>query len=177
MALWVKDLLCHWRGSSGCCGMGLIPSVGTSTCCGCSQKKKRAVRRNQPCVGRGKIRRQYRLGTDGVPVMDQQVWSLALLSALKIWRCLEMCRLQTCLDPRLLWLWCMLAAAAPICPLAWELPYAMGAVLKWKRKKSYQPCVGRHRIRRSCMLGIDVDIKGVGNFMSSSLFGHLVSGN
>ena len=27
------------------------------------------------------------------------------------------------------------------------------------------------------MLGIDVDIKVVGNFMSSILFGHLVSGN
>ena len=25
---------------------------------------------------------------------------------------------------RLLWLWCSLAAAAPIQPLAWELPYA-----------------------------------------------------
>ena len=30
------------------------------------------------------------------------------------------------LDPALLWLWCRLAAVAPIQPLAWELPYAMG---------------------------------------------------
>ena len=29
------------------------------------------------------------------------------------------------LDPMLLWLWCRLAATAPIQSLAWELPYAM----------------------------------------------------
>ena len=37
---------------------------------------------------------------------------------------------------KLLWLWRRLAAAAPIQPLAWELPYATGAALnKQKRKK------------------------------------------
>ena len=30
----------------------------------------------------------------------------------------------------LLWLWRRLVATALICPLAWELPYAMGAALK-----------------------------------------------
>ena len=35
---------------------------------------------------------------------------------------------QRCgLDPALLWLWCRLAAGAPIGPLAWEPPYATGA--------------------------------------------------
>ena len=29
-----------------------------------------------------------------------------------------------------LWLWCRLAAAAPIRPLAWELPYAAAAAMK-----------------------------------------------
>ena len=33
-------------------------------------------------------------------------------------------------DPVLLWLWRWLAAIAPIWPLAWELPYAMGVALK-----------------------------------------------
>ena len=33
-----------------------------------------------------------------------------------------------------LWLWCGLAAAAPIRPLAWEPPYAAGAALKKKKK-------------------------------------------
>jgi len=39
------------------------------------------------------------------------------------------------LDPTLLWLWCRPAAEAPMQPLAWELPYAMGVALKKKKKK------------------------------------------
>ena len=39
------------------------------------------------------------------------------------------------LDPVLLWLWCRTAAIAPIRPLDWELPYAVGAALKRKKKK------------------------------------------
>ena len=39
-------------------------------------------------------------------------------------------------DATLLWLRCRLAATAPIQPLAWEPPYAMGAALgKTKKKK------------------------------------------
>ena len=30
-------------------------------------------------------------------------------------------------DPELLWLWCRPVATAPIQPLAWEPPYALGA--------------------------------------------------
>ena len=33
-------------------------------------------------------------------------------------------------DLALLWLWCILAATAPIQPLAWGLQYAMGMALK-----------------------------------------------
>ena len=33
-------------------------------------------------------------------------------------------------DLALLWLWCRLAAAVPIQYQAWELPHAMGVVLK-----------------------------------------------
>ena len=39
------------------------------------------------------------------------------------------------LDLVLLWLWCSLAAAASIRPLAREPPYAEGVALKKKRKK------------------------------------------
>ena len=39
----------------------------------------------------------------------------------------------------MLWLWCRLAAAAPIQPLAGELPYAAGAALKRKKKMFYFP--------------------------------------
>ena len=38
-----------------------------------------------------------------------------------------------------LWLWCGPAATAPIQPLAWEHPYAVGAALKGQKdkKKNY----------------------------------------
>ena len=39
------------------------------------------------------------------------------------------------LDLTLLWLWCRLATVAPIQPLAWEPPYALGAALEKTRKK------------------------------------------
>ena len=41
-------------------------------------------------------------------------------------------------DPALLWLWCRSAAVALIGPLAWELPYAMGAALKNKQTNKQQ---------------------------------------
>ena len=39
------------------------------------------------------------------------------------------------LDLVLLWLWCGLAAVAPIRLLAWELPYSAGVALKSQKKK------------------------------------------
>ena len=38
-------------------------------------------------------------------------------------------------DPALLWLWCSLAAVAPIQPLVQEPPYVAGAALKRQKKK------------------------------------------
>ena len=35
-----------------------------------------------------------------------------------------------------MWLWCRPAAAAPIQPLAWKLPYVAGAALKKKKDKT-----------------------------------------
>ena len=60
--------------------------------------------------------------------MRTQVQSLVSLSGLRIWHCHE-------LWCRLLWLWCGPAAAAPIRPPAWELPYATGVVLRSKTNK------------------------------------------
>ena len=40
------------------------------------------------------------------------------------------------LDPELLWLWRRPIAIAPIRPLPWELPYAMGATKKIKTKQN-----------------------------------------
>ena len=74
--------------------------------------------------------KQIQLGT-----MRLQVRSLASLSGLRTQCCFELwCRLQTRLGPLLLWLWCRLAATAPIRPLAWEPPYAAGAAQKNSRK-------------------------------------------
>ena len=58
---------------------------------------------------------------------------------------------QRCsLDPVLLWLWCRPAVAAPIRPLAWELPYATGVSLKQSKKtknkkQPHQPTKHNHR--------------------------------
>ena len=67
------------------------------------------------------------------------VRSLTLLSGLKIQHCRELWyRSQTqlgSLEPMLLFLWCRLAAIAPIRPLAWEPPYAAGVALKSQKKE------------------------------------------
>ena len=39
------------------------------------------------------------------------------------------------LDPPLLWLWHRQVASAPIGPLAWKPPYAVGMALKRQKKK------------------------------------------
>ena len=51
-------------------------------------------------------------------------------------------------DPTLLWLWCRLAAIAPIRPLAWEHPYAMGTVFK---KKKNATLVFSHHTLTKCI--------------------------
>ena len=67
-----------------------------------------------------------------------QVLSLALFNGSRIQCCHELwCRSQTGLDLVLLWLWYRPAARAPIRPLAWELPYAVGVVLKRPKKKKF----------------------------------------
>ena len=60
---------------------------------------------------------------------------LALLSGLRTWHCHGVDR-RLCSDPTLLLLWRRLAATAPIQPLAWERPYAVGVTLKRQTKKN-----------------------------------------
>ena len=50
------------------------------------------------------------------------------------------------LDPELLWLRCRPAAAAPIWPLTWKLPHALGAALKKQKERKE----GREEGRKSC---------------------------
>ena len=69
--------------------------------------------------------------------MSLRVQSLPLLSGLRTpgiaMSCGVGCRCGS--DPALLWLWHRLAAIAPIRPLAWEPPYAVGVALKRQRTK------------------------------------------
>ena len=56
------------------------------------------------------------------------------------------------LDLALLWIWCRLAATAPIRPLAWEPPYAAGAAQemakrqkKKKKRRGISICLAKGR--------------------------------
>ena len=74
--------------------------------------------------------KRIRLGT-----MRLRAQSLASLSGLRIWPCCERGIGHRCgSDPALPWLWCRLAAIAPIRPLAWEPPYATSMSLKSKNR-------------------------------------------
>ena len=65
--------------------------------------------------------------------------SLALLSGLRIQQCMSYgIGHRHISDPTLLWPQCRLAAAAPIQPLVWQLPYASSVALK-RRKKTHTP--------------------------------------
>ena len=59
--------------------------------------------------------------------MRSQVWSLPLLSGLRIRCCCELWYRSQ------MWLWLRLVATAPIGPLALEPPYAMGAAAALKK--------------------------------------------
>ena len=66
--------------------------------------------------------------------MGMRVRSLASLSGLRSRHCCELwCRFRYSSDPALLRLWCRLAAAALIRPLAWQPPHASGAALERRR--------------------------------------------
>ena len=69
--------------------------------------------------------------------MRTWVQSLASLSGLRIYTIAMSCSVhrRCSLDPALLWLWCRLAATAPIQPLAWEPPCAMSVALKRQKLK------------------------------------------
>ena len=65
-------------------------------------------------------------------------------------------------DPALLWLWCRPAAVAPIGPLAWEPPYAVGAALK--RQKTTTTTT----TKETNSLGFESEIFSVATLISST---------
>ena len=56
-------------------------------------------------------------------------------------------------DPALLWLWCRPAATAPIRPLAWKHPYAVGAALKRQKKKEVKIKIPKSNVQRTVQSG------------------------
>ena len=90
------------------------------------------------------MNRRSRLGaaeTNQTGTRRLQVRSLTSISALRILRCHELwCTSQTWLRSGiavvLVYVGRRLVATAPIRPLAWELPYALGVALKRQKKKS-----------------------------------------
>ena len=63
------------------------------------------------------------------PGLAQWIKNLALLQA--VTQVEDMAQIR-----KLLWLWYRLVAMAPIQPLAWEIPCAMGVTLKDKTKQN-----------------------------------------
>ena len=89
--------------------------------------------------------------------MRMWVQSLALLSGAGIHCCHELwCKLQVQL--RSVLLWHRPAAAVPIPPLAWELPYAAGLAVKKKKKK--KQASWRKPMYKGCMMGNKTGAKG-----------------
>ena len=81
--------------------------------------------------------------TNLTSIYEDWVPSLTSLSGLRIQHCRELwCRSKCRSDLALLWLWLRLAATAPIGPLVWEPPYAVGATLKSKKKKKNSVVMG-----------------------------------
>ena len=69
--------------------------------------------------------------------MRLHVQSLASLSGLRIWHCHGLWqRSKIQLGSCIAVVWYSVAATAPVGPLAWELPYAMGVALKKKKNRN-----------------------------------------
>ena len=70
-------------------------------------------------------------------------------------------------DPTLLWPWCRLAAATPIRPLAWELPYAADAALKKLKKKKFNLTSNQDRQLKTINIGVPLVAQQIKNLTLS----------
>ena len=60
-------------------------------------------------------------------------------------------------DPVLLWLWRRLAATAPIRPLAWEPPYAVGVALEKTKRQIYYSGIKRTELLILAKTSMDLE--------------------
>ena len=117
--------------------MESIPGLETSECCRCGKKKKKKKKK-------GKRNRSSHCGS--VVMKPKSIHEdMGSIPGPTKW----------VKDPALPWALYRPAALAPICPLAWELPYAMGAALKKKRERKKETCfrqmqsIGTHQLEKS----------------------------
>ena len=89
-----------------------------------------------------------------------RLWVQSSISRLWIWHCRELwCKSQTQLRSvvaQIWWLWHKLAAVAPIGPLAWEPPCAVGAALKRQKTTTTTTTKKRKVVIRFCKRGANV---------------------
>ena len=121
-------------GLGHCCGC-LIPGPRTSTCCGWSQFKKR--KRKKSSHGSSVVMNSTIIheGVGSIPSPAQWVKGSSVAMSCDVGH-------RHSSDPELLWLWCRLAAAALIQPLAWELPYVAGMALKKQKNNKKKQKTG-----------------------------------
>ena len=110
---------------AGSCSSDSIPSLGTSMCHSCGTEKKTTTttttkKNGSSCRGSAEMNltRNHEV-VGSIPGLTSVAvsWSISRRRGL---------------DLVLLWLWCR---PAPIRPLTWEPPYAMGVALKSKKEK------------------------------------------
>ena len=63
------------------------------------------------------------------------------------------------LDLALLWLWHRLVATAPISSLAWEPPYAAGAVLKAQKTRKRKEKKGKEKKRKDLQINAEDSVE------------------
>ena len=85
--------------------------------------------------------------------MRLRVPSLASLSGLRIQRCHELwCRSQTRLGSHVAVAVARLVATAPIQPLAWEPPYAVGAAQEIAKRQKKKKSIWSIAIKQYCLV-------------------------
>ena len=76
-------------------------------------------------------------------------------------------------DLALLWLWCRLAATAPIRPLAWEPPYAVAAAQEIAKKKKPKK---QNKTKKTKTKNVRLGVPVVAQWLTNLTRNHEVAG-